>query len=154
MKVLPVTVTNQLSKIVRKSKVQQKSLPIVATPIVAYYIGESQDRNAAEIIEFLKRKHIKIPDYLKPHPDTKTGFNIETQTKIKNTITDAYNSGKISEADYIKYKNKVNFTGHGDDISSAGGHSFSESGIDSSVDTDIDDDSIVDTILDFLDDLF
>ena len=152
MKILPVKITNQLTHLIQKPKKQQAVLPIITTPILTYYVGESQDKNVVEIIEFLKRKHIKVPEYLKPHADTQTGLNPQSQTKIKDVLTDAYYKGQITESDYQKYKNKVNFTGHSHAEDSFGENSDYDSDVDADVDVD-DDGGIIDAILDFLDDL-
>ena len=155
MKIQPIKFTNQLTNVLHKTKAQQLSLPIVATPIIAYYVGESQDKNVDEILNFFKRKHIKVPDFLKPHADTQTGLNGASQTKIKQALNEAYQKDKISYEEYKKYTNKVNFTGHGNAESLAESDSDWDSHAGSGTDIDVDDDdSILDAILDFLDDLF
>ena len=89
----------------------KKTLPILTTPLLAYYIGESQDNNANEILNFFKRKNLKIPDYLKPHADTQSGFNSQSKTKLKKALDEAYKKNIITEKEHDKYVNKLTFTG-------------------------------------------
>ena len=93
-----------------------KNMPIVTTPLLAYYIGEYQDDNVDKILNFLRIKHIPIPSALTPHSLTKTGWDPASQTKVKNTLKNALDKNQITEDEYNKCISKINFTGTHDDI--------------------------------------
>lgn len=99
-------VTNNLLKGKKYS-----NLPIVTTPLITYYTGEYQDDNVEKILQFFRKKSIKIPEHLEPHSLTKTGWNPSSQTKIKNELDKALKNGDITQDEYTKYCSKVNFTG-------------------------------------------
>ena len=169
MNINPITqkISCQTQKIMRQIKPSQFVLPTVTIPLVCYYIGENQDKAAADILNFFYRKNIKVPDFLRPHADTKCGFNAASKTKIKKALQEAYKKGQITEEERDKYTNKLTFAGHGDAEGSVPSNNDSvTSNNDYDTDTDIpaddcdtgidaaDDDSIIDAILDFFDDLF
>lgn len=121
---LPITAiarkqTNKMNSI-------KKAMPIVAAPILAYYIGEGTDRNTEEILDFLKRKNIKIPDYLKPHADTKSGLNAPSKDKIKETLQKAYEKGEITQKEHERYTRKLTFTGNEEAAEQSSVHSDGE----------------------------
>lgn len=106
---------NRISKVLSTKKAKAK-MPIVATPIVAYYIGKSQDDNAQEIINFFKMKHLEIPNYVKPHPHTKTGISIQDKGKFQKELDKAFDRGEISEQEHSKYSSKLVFTGKNSEV--------------------------------------
>ena len=95
---------------------KSKNMPIVTTPLLAYYIGEYQDDNVDKILNFLKIKHIPIPSALSPHSLTKTGWDPASQTKVKNTLKNAFDKNQITAEEYNKYSEKIKFTGRPDNI--------------------------------------
>lgn len=95
---------------------KSKNMPIVTTPLLAYYIGEYQDDNVDKILNFLNNKHIPVPSALTPHSLTKTGWDPASQTKVKNTLKNAFDKNQITEDEYNKYSEKIKFTGHPDNI--------------------------------------
>ena len=122
---------------------------MATAPLISCYVGERQDKNLEEILNFFYRKNIKVPDYISPHASTKTGLDNASKTKFKNALKDALNDRKISEKECTKYTNKLVFTGHEDveEIADVG---------DSATDIDIDEDdgSFIETIIEIFDNLF
>ena len=117
MNINKIGIPNQINKIIESRIISKlsKEIPVVTEPLLAYYVGESQDKYREEIINFFKSKYLQIPDYLKPHPDTKTGLDFESQGKIQRALDKAFENGKITEEEYKKYKYKVTFTGNDGD---------------------------------------
>lgn len=88
-----------------------RQLPIISAPLVAYYIGESQDENVKQLLKFFKQKSIKIPNNLQPHSLTKTGLDPSSQTEVRNSLNNALQNGKITQDEFDTYSRKINFTG-------------------------------------------
>ena len=139
MKIRNVLSTSYISNNFVKNRKINK-LPIVTTPLVAYYVGEYQDNNVEDILTFLNNKNITIPSNLKPHSLTKTGWDLASQSKVKNTLENAFKENKITEQEYKTYKNKVTFTGDSDNSCTS----------DTTTDTNISDDIITDGVQDFV----
>ena len=99
------------SRINTKPTKKIRQLPIVSAPLIAYYIGEYQDKNVNQILTFFETKSIKIPNNLQPDNLTKTGLDPASQTKVKNLLEKALNDKKITQDEFDTYSRKINFTG-------------------------------------------
>ena len=99
------------SRINTKPTKKIRQLPIVSAPLIAYYIGEYQDKNVNQILTFFETKSIKIPNNLQPHSLTKTGLDPASQTKVKNLLEKALDDKKITQDEFNTYSRKINFTG-------------------------------------------
>lgn len=105
---------NNISNIAKRIKTKiklSKTLPIVATPVAFYYIGQQSDEYANEILKFMQNKNIQMPLGMKPDPSDNSGFSSGTQINIRQSLENAYKQGKITEAEYKTYDRKVAFTG-------------------------------------------
>ena len=117
MKILRIGVQNKINKFKYLNK-KSLFIPVASTPIVAYYIGESKDKKAQEVIDFFKRKNLKLPNHIKPHADTGAGFNSQTQSSFKKALDDELRKGRITQQEHDKYTKKLIFTGKNNGASS------------------------------------
>ena len=127
MKILPVNKILNSTQVTKK--INNVAIPVLATPIIMamediygnYYnmssliissSDSSKTRHAKEILKFMHDNDIEKPLYLKPHYDTKDGFDYNSKQKIKNALEKAYKENKITKDEYKQYRDKITFTGN------------------------------------------
>lgn len=101
---------SNISEQVISKKINEKVLPLVSLPLVAYYIGENEDQALKRLIKAMEEADIQIPSY-KPDPSTKTGLDFPSQGKFRDAINKAAQEGKIDSTEKQELLNKVCFTG-------------------------------------------
>lgn len=117
------------------------TLPIVSTPLLAYYAGDTKDQALVRLINKMRELKVPIPKSYSNDPITKSGLDFASKGSFCRNI----NNANISTSDKNDLLYMVTFTSNEHDIDDYVGDS-----------SDIldDDHGIIDSILDFLDDLF
>lgn len=101
--------SNTSEQVISK-KINEKVLPLVSFPLVAYYIGENAQKALERLIKAMEEADIQIPSY-KPDPSTKTGLDFPSQGKFRDAINKAAQEGKIDSTEKQNMLNEVCFTG-------------------------------------------
>ena len=100
---------NVSKSIVKNNNVSM--LPLLTSPLVAYYIGESSDRALDFLIKKMKEYGVKVPSNYSPDPNTNSGLDFASQGRFRDEINKAANNGEINSLQQNELLNKVPFTG-------------------------------------------
>lgn len=101
---------SNVSKAIVKNK-NASMIPLLTSPLVAYYIGELSDNALANLIKKMKEYGVKVPSSYSPDPSTNSGLDFASQGSFRDAINKAANNGEISSSQKNELLNKVSFTG-------------------------------------------
>ncbi len=107
---------SNVSKQMIKKNTNDKVLPLVTFPLVAYYIGDSRDKALERLIKKMEDAGVDIPSNYKPNPNTNSGLDFVSQGKFRSAIDDAAKNGTIDSSEKQDLLHSVAFTGKDDSI--------------------------------------
>ena len=105
---------SNVSKQMIKRNTNNKVLPLVTFPLVAYYIGGSKDKALERLIKKMEDAGVDIPSNYKPDPNTNSGLDFVSQGKFRSAINDAAKNGTIDSSEKQDLLHSVAFTGKDD----------------------------------------
>ncbi len=89
----------------------KSNMPLVAVPLIGYYIGENRNSALKRLLEAMQKNEVVIPQKLTPDPTDKVGLDFKSRGACRDAINEAAKNGKIDESTKKDLLNKVSFTG-------------------------------------------